>query len=251
MATVARLSVIIPVYNEAAHLAFFIERLIAAPCPMEREFIFVDDGSKDGSDSILEQMSARFPIRLLRQTPNQGKGTAVRRGIREASGEFIMIQDADFEYDPSEVPALLEPLLEDRADVAYGSRFLHQAPPVPRTSSYFANRLLTWLSNLFSGLRLTDVETCYKIFRADLLKSMNLTSERFGIEIELTAYVGKTSARFCECPISYNPRTRSQGKKINWKDGVAALRHLVYYNFFRSRRASFHGLPEKYRPRSR
>ena len=246
----ARLSVIIPVFNEAQHLAAFVETLLAAPCPMEREFIFVDDGSKDGSDLILEEMSRRFPIRVLRQQPNQGKGAAVRRGIREATGEFIMIQDADFEYDPSEVPALLKPLLEDRADVVYGSRFLQSLHPAPRTSSYFANRLLTWLSNLFSGLPLTDVETCYKLFRADLLKSMNLTSERFGIEIELTAYVGKTASRFCECPISYRPRTRSPGKKINWKDGVAALRHLVYYNFFRSVGESFTGLPERYRRRS-
>ena len=246
----AKLSLIIPVYNEAAHLASFMEGLIAAPCPIEREFVFVDDGSKDDSYSILEQLSKRFSIRVLRQQPNQGKGAAVRRGIREATGEFIMIQDADFEYDPSEVPALLKPLLEDRADVVYGSRFLQSLHPAPRTSSYFANRLLTWLSNLFSGLHLTDVETCYKIFRADLLKSMSLTSERFGIEIELTAYVGKTASRFCECPISYHPRTRSQGKKINWKDGVAALRHLVYYNFFRSVGESFTGLPKKYVPRS-
>ena len=246
----ARLSVIIPVFNEAQHLTAFVERLLASPCPIAREFIFVDDGSRDGSYSILEQLSKRFPIRVLLQEPNQGKGAAVRRGIREATGEFIMIQDADFEYDPSEVPALLKPLLEDRADVVYGSRFLQSLHPAPRTSSYVANRLLTWLSNLFSGLHLTDVETCYKIFRADLLQAMNLTSERFGIEIELTAYVGKTASRFCECPISYHPRTRSQGKKINWKDGVAALRHLVYYNFFRSRRTSFHKLPEKYLPRS-
>ena len=247
----ARLSVIIPVFNEAAHLAPFIESLVAAPCPIERELIFVDDGSNDGSDSILEEMSRRFPIRVVRQKPNQGKGAALRQGIQEASGEFIMIQDADFEYDPKEVPALLKPVLEDRADVVYGSRFENDLHPVPRTSTYFANRLLTWLSNWFSGLHLTDVETCYKIFRAYLLKSMNLTSERFGIEIELTAYVGKTASRFCECPISYRPRTRAQGKKINWKDGVAALRHSVYYNFFRSVEESFHGLPEKYLPRSK
>ena len=250
MAAVARLSVIIPVYNEAPHLAAFVERLMTSPCPIEREFVFVDDGSRDESYSILEQMSKRIPIRVHRQEPNQGKGAAVRRGIREASGEFIMIQDADFEYDPNEVPALLKPLLENQADVVYGSRFLQSRHPAPRTNSYYANRLLTWLSNLFSGLHLTDVETCYKIFRADLLQRMNLTSERFGIEIELTAYVGKTSARFCESPISYKPRTHAQGKKINWKDGIAALRHLVYYNLFRSIGESFHSLPEKYVPRS-
>ena len=250
MATVATLSVIVPVYNEAAHLESFLERLLASPCPIEREFVFVDDGSRDASYSILEQLSKKFPMRLLRQTPNQGKGAAVRRGIQEASGDFILIQDADFEYDPGEVPALLQPLLEGRADVVYGSRFQGKEPPAVRTSSYHANRLLTWLSNLFSGVPLTDMETCYKLFRADLLQSMNLTSERFGIEIELTAYAGKTAARIRELPISYQPRTHFEGKKINWKDGVAALYHLVHYNFFRSFRDSFSGLPEKYHPKS-
>ena len=162
-----------------------------------------------------------------------------------------MVQDADLEYDPDDVPTLLKPLLEDQADVVYGSRFKSNALQVHRTYHYFVNRFLTLLSNLFSGIYLTDMETCYKLFRADLIKSMDLTSRRFGIEVELTANIAKTSARIYELPISYHPRTRLQGKKINWRDGFAALYHLVHYNFFRSFDESFKDLPEKYYPRTR
>ena len=161
-----------------------------------------------------------------------------------------MIQDADFEYDPNDVPTLLKPLLDDQADVVYGSRFKQTSPQVHRTYHYFVNRILTALSNLFSGIYLTDMETCYKLFRADLIKSMNLTSRRFEIEVELTAYSAKTSARIFELPISYRPRTQLEGKKIGWRDGVYALYHLVRYNFFRSFKQSFKGLPEKYCPKA-
>ena len=247
---VGKLSVIVPVFNEARHLAPLVRWLISSPCPVEREFIFVDDGSQDESASILTSLSEGYPLRVIRQEINLGKGAAIRRAIQEASGTFIMIQDADFEYDPNDVPSLLKPLLEDRADVVYGSRFRHNVFQVHRTYHYLINRILTLLSNLFSGIYVTDMETCYKLFRSDLLKSMNLTSRRFGIEVELTAYVAKTSARIRELPISYYPRARWQGKKINWKDGFAALFHLVYYNFSRSLEESFTGLPERYHPRS-
>lgn len=245
-----KLSIIIPVYNEAPYLATVVQRLLSVPCPVERELLFVDDGSRDDSFAILQELASRFQFRVLRLPANRGKGAAVRAGIQEATGDFILIQDADFEYDPQDIPRLLEPLLEDRADVIYGSRFKRGSPQVHRTYHYFVNRILTFLSNLFSGIYLTDMETCYKLFRADLVKSMQLTADRFGIEVELTAYVAKTSARIYELPISYHPRTRLQGKKIRWRDGLAALFHLVHYNFLRPFDRCFQELPERYWPRS-
>jgi len=245
----AKLSVIVAVFNEGPRLRSFVEKLISSPCPIEREFIFIDDGSQDDTRSWLTQLSEEFPLQVIRQEENQGKGTAVRRGIEETSGDFIMIQDADFEYNPNEVPALLKPLLDDEADIVYGSRFKQNSPQVHRTYHYFVNRFLTVFSNLFSGIYLTDMETCYKLFRADLIKSMNLTSRRFEIEVELTAYIAKTSARIYELPISYRPRTQLEGKKIGWRDGLYALYHIVRCNF-RSFDQSFKELPEKYHPRS-
>ncbi len=245
----AKLSVIVPVYNEERELPALIERFLAAPCPIAREWIFIDDHSQDRSLAVLHTMSARHGFQVLEQSRNQGKGAAVSRAIRQCTGDLIMIQDADYEYDPGDVPALLQPILGGKADVVFGSRFKHNGGQVHRTYHYFVNRFLTIASNLLSGIYLTDMETCYKVFRADLLKSMNLTSQRFGIEVELTACVAKTRARLFELPISYCPRTRLEGKKISWKDGFAALRHLVYYNCFRSLEDSFTGLPESYRPR--
>lgn len=242
-----KLSIVVPVYNEEPHLARVIETLMASPCPIEREWIFVDDKSRDRSLAILKQLQPKHGYRLIEQSPNQGKGMAVIRGIREATGDFIMIQDADFEYDPNDVPALLQPLLDGKADVVYGSRFKNSSQ-VHRTYHYFVNRLLTTLSNLFSGVYLTDMETCYKLFRADLLQGMDLQSRRFGIEVELTAYIAKIRTRIYELPISYFPRTRLQGKKINWKDGVAALFHLVRFNWLVSVEEAFPRLPERYAP---
>ena len=243
------LSVIIPVFNEAPQLAEVLEHLFASPCPIRREWIVVDDQSTDGSTEILRELQPRYGYRLIEQDPNQGKGAAVRRGIREATGDFVMIQDADFEYDPSDIGTLLEPLIEGRADVVYGSRF-KSSHQVRRTYHYFVNRLLTVLSNLLSGIYLTDMETCYKIFRRDLLQSMQLSSQRFGIEVELTAFIAKIRCRIYELPISYYPRTQLQGKKINWKDGVAALWHLVTFNLFTSLEEAFdlRRLPPRYFP---
>jgi glycosyltransferase involved in cell wall biosynthesis len=191
-------------------------------------------------------LQSKYGYRLLEQKPNQGKGAAVIRGFQEATGDLIMIQDADFEYDPDDVPSLLEPLIQGKADVVYGSRFKKNAVQIHRTYHYFVNRFLTLVSNLLSGIYLTDMETCYKIFRADLLKAMRLRSKRFGIEVELTAYVAKVRARIFELPIGYFPRTRLQGKKINWKDGVAALVHLVRFNLFTSLDDAYENLPPKY-----
>lgn len=226
------LSLVVPVFNEQSRLAQVIEALLNSPCPIRREWIFVDDSSTDGSPAILRDLQVKHGFKLFFLEKNSGKGSAVRKGINEATGDYIMIQDADFEYDPQDIPQLLEPLLKGRADIVYGSRFKKSAPQVHRTYHYFINRFLTILSNLFSGIYLTDMETCYKIFRSDILKNMNLTSSRFGIEVELTAYIGKIRAQIFELPINYYPRTKLQGKKINWKDGLAALYHLLRFNFF-------------------
>jgi glycosyltransferase involved in cell wall biosynthesis len=240
------LTLIVPVHNEEPTLTSVIEKLMASPCPIEREWIIVDDGSTDGSTDTLRQLQKRYNFRLVEQRPGSGKGAAVIRGIKDASGDLIMVQDADFEYEPNEIPDLIQPILENKADVVYGSRFKKNSPQVRRTYHYFVNRFLTLVSNMLSGIYLTDMETCYKIFRADLLKSMKLKSFRFGIEVELTAYVAKTRARIYEMPISYYPRTRLEGKKINWKDGFAALYHLIRFNWRTTLEQAFENLPPRY-----
>ena len=248
----ARLSIILPVYEEADRLPPFLERLLVAPCPIPREWVFVDDASSDGSATMLqrfveEHRGLEAGMVLIRRTENGGKGCAVRDGIEVAGGDYIIVQDADDEYDPGDIPRLLEPLLEDRADVVYGSRFRRERHQVHRTFHFLVNRLLTALSNLLSGIYLSDMETCYKLFRADLLKAMQLRSNRFGFEVEATAYVAKTGARIFEIPITYYPRNRLSGKKIGWRDGVAALWHLVNYNLLVSEARAFTDLPARYR----
>lgn len=245
-----KLSIVVPVYNEAGHLNAVVDAFMALRYPVPIEWIFVDDCSTDGSSEILTQLAARHGFRLLRQESNQGKGAAVARGFQEATGSLLMIQDADFEYDPRDVPLLLQPILEDRADVVYGSRFKTNCVQVHRTYHSFINRFLTFLSNLMSGLSLSDMETCYKVGRSEIFKSMVLRSKRFGVEVELTAYLAKTAARVFEVPIHYYPRTYLQGKKINWKDGVAALYHLVIFNFFTPLERAFRDLPPRYLSRS-
>jgi glycosyltransferase involved in cell wall biosynthesis len=240
------LSIIVPVYNEESKLHKIVELIMGSPCPIEREWLFIDDGSTDNSAKILDSFRARHGFRLIRQEVNQGKGAAVAAGIRESKGDIIMIQDADFEYDPADIPALLRPILDDKADVVFGSRFKKSSLQVHRTYHYFVNRWLTLISNLLSGLYLTDMETCYKVFRSDLAKAMNLKSRRFGVEVELTAYIAKLHVRVYEIPISYHPRTQLEGKKINWKDGFAALWHLVRFNLLTSRDFAFHTVPERY-----
>ncbi len=242
------LSIIVPVFNEEQQLESVIRNLLKTPCPIQREWIFVDDCSQDRSPEILDSLSKELDFRYFRQRRNLGKGAAVIRGFKEAKGTICLIQDADFEYDPEDIPSLLQPLLDGRADVVYGSRFKKSSHQVHRTYHYFVNRFLTVLSNLFSGIYLTDMETCYKVFRSDLIQSMKLQSRRFGIEVEMTAYLGKIRARIHELPISYYPRTKLQGKKINWKDGIAAFWHLIRFNFFVSADEAFHQLPEKYLP---
>lgn len=179
MSSELTVSIVVPVYNEAKHLKNVLDVLFTSPCPIAREWIFIDDCSRDSSFKILQEMQAKYNYKLFQLKQNSGKGAAVRYGIQQASGDIIMIQDADFEYNPSDVKDLLIPLIENKADVVYGSRFKKNSIQVHRTYHYFVNRFLTLLSNLFSGIYVTDMETCYKIFRADLVKAMNLQSNRF------------------------------------------------------------------------
>ena len=218
-----KLSVIIPVFNEKYTLSEVVAAVQAAPLQagVEREIIIVDDASTDGTEAIVRELATRYPeLVTLRQPRNQGKGAAVRAGIARATGDVIVLQDADLEYSPTELPRLLAPILAGEADVVYGSRFLTSER---RRVIFFwhslGNRLLTLLSNMLTDLNLTDMETCYKMARADLLKSIPIRCNRFGIEPELTAKFAKRCARIYEVPVSYRGRTYNVGKKITWRDG--------------------------------
>ncbi len=226
-----KLSVLIPVYNEAATIEAVVDRVRAIPLPVE--VIAVDDASDDGSQEVLDRLQrARKLDHLQRHPKNRGKGAAIRSGIARATGDVIVIQDADLEYDPAELPALMKPILEGKADAVFGSRFQGG----PHRVLYFwhavGNRFLTLLSNMLTNVNLTDMETCYKLVRADLLKRLPLTADRFGFEVELTARLAQAGARIWELPISYSGRTYAEGKKITWRDGLAAVAHVLRYNLF-------------------
>ena len=234
----ARVSIVIPAYNERATVGELLRRVAAAPLPagMEREVLVVDDGSSDGTRELLRELAAAAeppPFRLVEHEVNRGKGAAIRSGLAAASGDVMLIQDADLEYDPRDYPGLLQPILDDEADVVFGSRFLGGPHRVLFYWHYLSNRFLTTLSNIFTDLNLSDMETCYKVFRREVLAGLELRSNRFGIEPELTAKVARRGARIFEVPISYRGRTYAEGKKIGWRDGFAAIWAILRYNLGR------------------
>jgi len=224
-----RLSVLIPVYNEKATIAEIIRRVQAVP--LEKEIIVVDDCSTDGTREILEALPPGT-IKLVKHERNRGKGAAIRSGIPLATGEFVVIQDADLEYDPRDYHRLLEPLQDGRADAVYGSRFLGGPHRVLFFWHYVGNKLLTLLSNMVNNLNLSDMETCYKVFRATALKAIPLKCDRFGFEPEITAKVARRRLRLYEVPISYSGRDYAEGKKITWRDGLVAFYWIIRFRLF-------------------
>jgi len=224
-----RLSVVIPVYNEIQTIRLVLDRVRASP--FDKEIILVDDGSTDGSREFLASLDEPGVIVVL-QERNQGKGAALRAGFNRASGDVVLIQDADLEYDPADYPRLLGPILEDKADVVFGSRFGGEAHRVLLFWHYVGNRFLTTLSNMFTNLNLSDMETGYKVFRRSILERLQLKSNRFGFEPEITAKVARHGYRVYEVSISYHGRGYDAGKKISWKDGIAAIGCIVWYRIF-------------------
>jgi glycosyltransferase involved in cell wall biosynthesis len=226
------LSVLIPVFNEQDTISLILDQVHAVP--IRKEVICVNDCSTDASAEILAREHAAGRIdRLITQPTNRGKGAAIRTALAASTGDIVIVQDADLEYDPADWPGLLAPILDGRADASFGSRFLGG----PHRVLYFwhsvGNWVLTTLSNMMTNLNLTDMETCYKAIRGDLARSLPLESDRFGFEPEVTARLAQAHARIFEVPISYSGRTYAEGKKIGWRDGVAAIRHILYFNLVR------------------
>jgi len=214
--------------------------------PLRLEIIVVNDASTDGTREILDKLAtAGLVDRVVHHEKNRGKGAAIRSGVAAASGDALVVQDADLEYDPADLPALIKPISEGRADAVYGSRFQGGPHRVLYFWHYVGNRFLTLLSNMFTNLNLTDLETCYKLVRMDLIKRLPLRSNRFGFEVEITARLAQAHARIWELPISYSGRTYAEGKKITWRDGVAALFHILRYNLFVPRNSNGWRSPAK------
>jgi glycosyltransferase involved in cell wall biosynthesis len=229
-------SIIVPVFNEARTVAAVIDRLRCVDLPAPREIVVVDDGSTDGTREVLDRLdTTRGNLTVLHLERNGGKGTAIRRGLAASHGSIMAIQDADLEVDPAQIAALLMPILRGEADVVYGSRFLAGRPAAPWLT-IAANRFLTAVTNVLYGARLTDMETCYKVMRTSVARSLDLEAARFEIEPEITAKLLRRGHRIVELPITFQPRSRAQGKKIGWRDGVGALRVLVGCRFGRGAR---------------
>ena len=226
-----KISVVIPVYNEEKTIREIVRRVQDAP--FDKELIIVDDGSFDETPHLLKKLSDEHDsLLVVHQSPNRGKGAAVRQGFSQATGDIIIIQDADLEYDPTDYDRLLAPILDGRADVVYGSRFLGGPHRVLFFWHYLGNKFLTLFSNVLNNLNLTDMEVGYKVFRRQLLHQIQLKSNRFGFEPEFTAKIAKLKPRIYEVPISYSGRSYEEGKKITWKDGVLALFSIVWFRFF-------------------
>lgn len=246
MRAMHKLSLIIPVYNEAKTLPIIWEALQKVAWPIPVEYILIDDGSIDESRRIMESLKSEN-ARILFQGKNQGKTAAILRAMEHSTGTIIVVQDADLEYDPGDIVAVIRPIIEEQADVVFGSRFKQSGSQVHRTWHRLANRLLTFVSNLCSDIYLTDLEGCYKAFRADLIKNVIVTSGGFGFDPEVTAKIAKLRVRIHEVYISYFPRRYIEGKKITWKDGVAALWYIVRHNLFTPPESCFKPtLPERY-----
>ena len=240
----SKLSIVIPVYNEINTIHEILRQVSKVEISLEKEIILVDDCSTDGTREILERirdgdrevldlMPARGPrsIKVILHEQNTGKGGALRTGFKNVTGDITIIQDADLEYDPRDYPRLIKPILGDKADAVYGSRFLNRDRPEGILfSSFVANKVLTFISNILTGLSLTDMETCYKVMKSSILKEIDLTSDRFGIEPEITAKLAKKNVKIVELPIAYHGRDRATGKKINWKDGLSAIYHILRFN---------------------
>jgi glycosyltransferase involved in cell wall biosynthesis len=227
-----KVSVVIPVFNERHTVEQLVNAVRGAEV-RDIEIIVVDDGSTDGTQQILKERISSLANQIIYQPRNMGKGAALRAGFAAATGDVVLVQDADLEYNPADYPALLEPILTGKADAVFGSRFMGGRP---HRVLYFwhmvGNRFLTLLSNMFTNLNLTDVETCYKAFRAEVIKSLDLREDRFGFEPEVTAKLAKANCRIYEVGIAYNGRTYSEGKKVNWRDGFHAIYAIVRYNLF-------------------
>ena len=227
MTTPERLSIIVPVYNEVRTVRAVIDRLLAIDLPVPREIVVVDDGSTDGTAEVLAAVVGDgLPVAVIRVQPNGGKGQAIRRGLAQARGSIVAIQDADLELDPAQIGSLVAPILRGETEVVYGSRFLHGYDGMPRVSAA-ANRLLTGVTNVLFGSSLTDMETCYKLMRIDVARSLALTANRFDIEPQITARLLRSGHHIHELPVHFAPRSKAEGKKIKWRDGMRALQVLI------------------------